>query len=434
MPTRYSKLGQSRFLIPSLPSGFDGLSSPTDFTIPAVGVEDADKALFKLFDAEIGFQVGGDGQDLKKVPIIFAAGEKWALLKRQKALRDRNNTLILPLITVVRTTVQQSMTDDITGRGINQQTGELTIKRRLDKLDRAYQGLINRTLLQHQSNAAVGTGTGDPSQLTTSRTVGELSLDPDVADGALMIPDRRDNVFETIVVPSPQFYTAMYDVTLWAQYTTHMKQLLEQLMASFLPQGNSWRLDTPAGYWFVATVDGNTYNAENNTDDMSDGERILKYKFVIKVPAYILATSVPGAPVPVRRYISAPSVSFDLGVDSIDAGANATIDDPYIGSDDPTLPLDENSSRRRDLRNTNGTRLYPGAGSEANFVNPDDPALGQLKRGTQPAQYRTVVGINAKGQKITKRVRVVSYNSFTGETVLAPDASLGSLTIVATKG
>jgi hypothetical protein len=433
MPTRFNAqtFSRSRFNQLPLPSGYQGKSAPKQLTIPPVGIDDVDSALFRLLDKEIGFTVGGDGADLRKVPVIFAAGEKWALNKRMRALKDRNGALILPLITCIRTNIFQAINEDIAGRGINQQTGEIVIKRKLDHTDRDYQGLVNRLLLPHQQNLAVNPDNADPMQLTTLGAVGDLASDPTVEQGGLLVPDRTNNTWETIVVPAPQFFTAQYDITLWTQYTKHMNQLIELLIASFLPQGNQWQLLTPKGYWFLANVDGNSYTSDTNLDDYSQVERLIKYKFVIKVPGYILATGVPGAPVPLKRYVSSPSIEFSVGAGLLDGSVGPETDDPFLGADDPTLPFnanDDEPSRRRDQRDTRGTRLYP---NEDAVTNPDDPSLQRLPRGTQPGQYKRVTGIDSTGRTVTRLFRVRNVNKFTGETVIsAADATLGGLEIL----
>lgn len=409
MPTRYNVKPKDRLGVPGLPTGFQQPSSP-DINIPPVGLEDVDVALFTLFDKEIPFQVTGR----ERVPVVFASGEKWAMLKRDRAIRDKNGTLILPLITIGRDSVQQSLTDDITGRGTNQQTGEIVVKRKLARSqDRDYQSLVNRMLLTHQPNVAVDPSLADDGQVTTLRAQGDLADDPDVIAGGLLRGDVANNVWEVIVVPAPQFCTLMYEVILWTQYSQHMNQLVEQVMSSFLPQGNAWRLDTPKGYWFVATVENNTYTAENNFDDMSQGERTIQYKFNVKVPAYVLASSTPGAPIPVRRYISSPEVTFDVSVDVLDG---AEVDEPFLGADDPTLPLSDGSSRRRDRRADGGTRLYPSPTS----VVSDDPALANSQRGVPPARFEQLTYVDDAGKTVTKRVRVVNVNRYTGETVYVP--------------
>lgn len=424
MTTRYSARSQPRFNVPGLPSGYEGRST-ADIVVPSVGIEDVDKALFDLFNDQIPLVVGGEGQESKKVPIVFYTGEKWALAKKFKALRDRNGSLILPLITAVRTNVMQDPTNDITGRGTNQQTGEIVIHRRLDKSDRGYQGLINRLMLEHQLNLAVAPGRGDAGQLTTLRELGDLAEDPTVGQGGLMIPDRKNNVYETIVVPAPQFFTAQYDFVIWTQYNSHMQQILSAIIASQLPQGNCWRLDTAKGYWFMANVVDNLYAAELNADDYSQEERSIRYKFSIKVPGYMLASSTPGAPVPIKRYVSSPSISFQTDIPTTVASSGAGID-PFLGADDPTLPLDaEGRSRRRDQRRDGSTRLFPGSDS-----NPDDPALDQLPRAVEPPKFKKVTGIDKNGKLVTRLFRVKSVNTFTGETVVDPGPGSEGLTIV----
>lgn len=425
MTTRFNAQSKSNHGVAGLPSGYQ--ARPTDdIVIPPVGIEDVDKALFNLFNEEIPLVVGVEGQETKRVPVVFFAGEKWALNKRLKALKDRNGTIILPLITAVRTSISQDPTHDIAGRGINQQTGEIVIHRRLDKSDRAYQGLINRLLLNHQKNAAVPAGAGDDGQLTTLRSIGDLADDPVVQQGGLMVPDRKSNVYETIVIPAPQFFTAQYEVTFWTQYTAHMNQMIEAMIASKLPQGSCWKLDTPKGYWFIASIDADTFTADLNSDDYSAEERLIRYKFVIKVPGYILASAVPGSPVPIRRYVSSPSISFSTGlptdVESGDSGA----DDPFLGADDPTLPLDPEGRkpRRRDQRQVNATPLLTDPAG--------DPATKSLPRGTSAPQFKKVTGYDKNGKLVTRLYRVKNVNRFTGETVLAPGAGLEGLTIVVT--
>ena len=50
-------------------------------------------------------------------------------------------------------------------------------------------------------------------------------------DGAYLAPNLNNNVFETIVMPMPQFYTAKYQVTIWTQYTQHSNQIMEKIFS-----------------------------------------------------------------------------------------------------------------------------------------------------------------------------------------------------------
>lgn len=370
-----------RFTIPrpasSIGTGYSNLND-SGVTIPSCGVEDVDVALFNLIDKQLPMFVSEDSTrrvgNSSRVPVIFAAGEKWALLRKGRPLRDNSGTLILPLITIARTGIEQSK-DDITGRGINQQTGVLTFTRRLAKEDRAYQNLVNKLYIKNQQNVFLPLT--EPSEVSqqprTSRAVGASRNNKDIKDGALLSPQLNRNIFETVEIPAPQFFTAKYEVTIWTQYTQQMNQLLETLMSSFLPQGRCFRLETEKGYWFVAYVD-DSYSQDSNFDDMSSQERIIKHKISISVPAYVLASSAPGVPIAVRRRLSSVDVTFETPGD-VPSGY------PYLGADDPTLPLVKKSdTSRADGRDTGAGPLGTSPGL--------DPALASYPRGV-PVSYVT---------------------------------------------
>ena len=404
MATRFNSKSRSKLGVSPLPTGYESQYGKPEFTIPSCGLEDVDVALFELFDKEISPMCGGiDGKPIAKVPIIFAAGEKWAMLKRGRPLRDRNNSLVIPLITIMRTEVTQDSTD-VVGRGISQQTGEIVIRRRLDKSDRDYQALINKFFLRGQANlAAPRENVKSGESLAAGGKIGSLAGRQDI-----LTPDLRDNVWETIVVPSPQFYTVKYQVTVWTQYMQHSNQILEKLFASYLPQAQSWRLDTPKGYWFVATTEGGNYAGETNFEDMGTNERFIKHNFTVSVPAYFFATSAPGAPVPLKRYVSSPIVQFDTGVEP-GSGEDFTgqSDTQYVlGADDPTLPRDVRGNSRPDQRppGWRPQKVYP-----INDQDVDDPAIDPLLTSR-------------------RRIKEVSRNRH-GETVYT-GATLGGLQIV----
>ena len=120
-------------------------------TIPSCGIEDVDVAVFNLFDQEIPFTAAGptvaqgsnQSVNIKKPTVIFATGERFAVVKKLKPVRDRNGALMLPAISIRRTSVDQSY-DDMNRRAMSQGAGEMTIKRKLDASDREYQNLINK--------------------------------------------------------------------------------------------------------------------------------------------------------------------------------------------------------------------------------------------------------------------------------------------------
>lgn len=418
MSTRFKTPSRQNYGIDPLPTGFGGKSDP-ELSIPSVGIEDVDLALFNLFDKEINLQASGiDGASTTKVPVIFAAGEKWALLKNGQPLRDKQNSLILPLITIIRTNKKQSIKDDVTGRGINQQQGELVIQKRLGVTDRTYQGIINRLHLQGQDGLAVGPSEASDG-LRTRRSIGELEDDATIKQGGLLMGDVKNNVVETIVIPAPQFYTAVYEVTVWTQHIQHANQVMEQLFASMLPQAQCWRIETQTGYWFVASPEGDSMNLETNVENMSDEERYIKHKMTINVPAYILATSKPGQRVPIKKYVSNPEIEFTISTDL----SPDEIDEPFLGSDDPTLPQSVVGEKRRDGRHSGRSRVF--VSNADGKIDPNDPALLSYPRGLEPGKYKKI--ITSDGVKF---VRIKKTNSSTGEQTFGAGFDLGSFSII----
>lgn len=291
-----------------LPSGYadGGGATSEQFFIPPCGIEDCDKAIHALFNQTIKFstQTYGGGQTpvyIKKPHVIFATGEKFAIAKKLRPPRDKNQVLMLPAISIRRTSLEQTP-EDITGRGMNQFTGDIVIKRRLAPEDQNYQNLINKFAFENLSSTPTSTDIGK---------IGKKHYDLDVQNGAILDPKLGQNIFEIFTVPQPQFFTAIYDVIFWTGYHEHMNYMIETFMSSFLPQGKMFRLGTPKKYWFMAYVE-DTFASQDNFDDFSNKERIIRYNFSMKVKGFLLAPNGPANMVPVRRYLSAPNISFEI--------------------------------------------------------------------------------------------------------------------------
>jgi hypothetical protein len=287
-----------------LDSGYEG-GIPEDYTIPPCGLEDVDKAVVNLFDKEIGFQKRSVGAsngavEVKKPFVVFATGERFALTKRLRPLRDKNGALVLPTIAIRRTGTEQT-SDDLIGRGMNQSTGNLIIKKRLDHSDRDYQSFLNKLALQHSDLPDTRKETGSYGPRSNLGTL----------QGGLLEPHLGNNVWEIISIPQPQFWTQTYEITFWTNYTEHMNYLVETLFSSFLPQGKMFKLTTEKGYWFIGYVDDQLQSGDN-FDDFTEQDRLIRYTFTMKVKSFLLVANGPGNKVPIRRYLSSPTITFDL--------------------------------------------------------------------------------------------------------------------------
>jgi hypothetical protein len=289
---------------PHVDSGYEGDGPAENFSIPSVGIEDCDRALFNLFDRDIGFTVKYTEKANKRVQIskpyvIFATGERFAMAKKLRPPRDKNGLLMLPAISIRRTSIEQT-NNDITNRGMNQFTGNIVIKRRLDEGDQDYQNLINKFGFQNLK-----------SNVSTERQTGEEKNSLAAQEGAYFDSKLGNNVFEIITAPQPQFFTATYEVIFWTNFTQHMNYMIETYLSSFLPNDRIHKINTTKGYWFLAYTD-EQLPSQDNFDELTDDERILRYSFTVRVKGYIFAPQHSTNAVPIRRYVSAPTVSFEM--------------------------------------------------------------------------------------------------------------------------
>ena len=300
-------------------TGLEGVDIPADFDMPSCGIEDVDRALFKLFNNDLPFFYEKDG-DIKRIPCIFAGGERAMILRRKEALRDRQGALILPLVSILRNGIDQEAE-----KGIGPGDGTLTIKKRLAPEDVQYKRLVNQQNLGSQDNTINQQGLTDTSLKLTSK-----------------------NVYEVITIPSPRFFKATYDITFWAQYLTHMNSMVEAFISSYnINPARTFKIESDKGYWFVATVESGLSDS-TNFDSYLDEERLIKTSLTMSVTGYIINPKFPGAPSPFRRYVSAPKVQFETS-----SAKGPTISSNNLPSSDPDdYVFDEYNTDRHPLPGT----------------------------------------------------------------------------------
>ena len=344
--------------------GYEGFNVPANFSFPSCGIEDVDRALFELFDKRLAFEVKVNEQTTK-VPVVFAAGERFALTRRQKPIRDKNNALILPLIAVKRQAIGFKTETEAGGTAISfRQNTDYVIRKRLDSSDRDYQNIINKLSIKNQDNVTsrghflnndVSPGYGAVPGTKTSRRPGPgISFGGGKLNFALN-NDVSNNIFEVITIPYPIFIQLNYEVTFWTQYMTQMNQLLETLLVKTDGQGREFQLVSNKGFTFTAFLQG-PLNSGDNFENFSGTERVIKYSFSIRVPAYILAPRHPGISTPYRVFHTAPEVVFDtyeirqqVAKASYIPGAENRVNS-FALSDVETLDKNGNPVQRRDAQ------------------------------------------------------------------------------------
>ena len=401
MSTRYQKESGPNVI----PGGYEGDNVPEDFEIPSCSLEDVDKALFDLFNEEMPLYYNFK-KTSRRIPVIFATGERFAILRRRRPLRDKAGSLILPLVSVMRTGVEQQPSLGTSGG----QNAPMIIKKRLSREDSRFQAIANKLGLNNQDNLSSPghvTGESESGNRTTAKpgTVAERNgaSAPSryLQSGKVLSPDIGSNIYEIIQMPPVKYFQATYDVTFWAQYMQQMNDMLTATMIS--PQsypGRCFRIESKKGYWFSAFVDP-AMNSGVNFDDFSDDERIIRYNFTINVVGYVVAPEFPGAKVPLRRFVSAPNLSFDtsqVGLPIVtSAPGNVQSSDPssYVLSDIMTdatpIPAQAiGASVHANIAAMAG-ELLPGSSAMASQIA-ESVAIGGFEKtsstGTQPLLLR----------------------------------------------
>tara|TARA_R110001592_G_scaffold328166_2_gene609584 strand:+ start:1898 stop:3097 length:1200 start_codon:yes stop_codon:yes gene_type:complete len=297
---------------------FEGDNPPEDFDFPSIGIEDIDRAVFKLFDKKLNFQTT-QKKESKKVPVVFASGERFALTRRKNPVRDKNNALILPLISIVRNDIDFSSGQKGKGTAISfRNQPSYTIKNRLSKQDRNYQNVINKIGLTNQKNASsrrafvlndvVPGNVANHDEQASRRNGNNISFSSQ--SGLINLdPNLGNNIFEIIDIPYPEFVAMTYDVTFWTQYIQQANQMMETLIFNFDGQGQEIAIKTDSGYELVAFFETSFTNG-SNFDNYSDDERIVKNSIVLTIPGYILNPKSSGMPNLARSYFSAPTINF----------------------------------------------------------------------------------------------------------------------------
>jgi hypothetical protein len=382
-----------------IPPKFEGTSIPKDFHIPSCGIEDIDRAVFHLFDKRLNFSIEVDGE-AKKVPVVFAAGERFALTRRSANFRDVNNTLILPIISIERGTIDYSPGLGTYGTPIaTRDQISYTVKRRLDSADRDYQNIINKKRIKNQSNVATRGHFGNttefpglhskPGRMASRRNSTNLSF-IDSRPETMLEPEIGNNIFEIITVPYPEFILIEYNVTFWTQYMQNMNKLLESMLVQFDGQEKAFQIITRNGYELVAYFQGQ-FSADTNFNDYTDSERIVKYNFNLKVPGFIISPdNIDGLPSPYRRYLSAPQIEF--GVNQIGTQVSST-----GGKGPPRNDVDK--FILSDVQVLNGSGEEP------------------TQRGREGVKLLETIVDPFTGKKKKKFVKVLTRNQRAGETV-----------------
>lgn len=390
-----SKFGEKVF------TNFDGTNVPEGFDFPSIEIEDIDRAVFDLFDKTISFEIEEKGS-ARKVPVIFAAGERFALTRRKNAIRDKNNALILPLISILRGEIDVSASQHNYGTAIAYgDQPNFYIKKRLSKRDRKYQNLINKQKIKNQDNVAKADSFIDdsiypgkdaiPYGIANRTNKGNNSLFS--SQNITLKNDLSDNIFEIIEVPYPKFISVKYEVVFWCQYIQQANQMLQTVFRNYRGQGHEIPIKTTAGYELIAFFSAN-FSLDSNFSDFTNDERMVKYAFGITIPGYMInPKNIKGIPNTLRSHLSAPIIDFG-----------------YKESRNKIVLRNKNTISNKD-QNIDKHIL-----SDLNNIN----EVKAQKRGETSEEIEFIVKNPFTNKNEVNFSKVLGANKRTGETVISP--------------
>ena len=170
-----------------------------------------------------------------KIPVYYGNEERWKAVRKRGVLRDKNNSLILPLIMLRRTELARN---DLSGQSFQHD------------VRRKYVDVVR-----------------------SSRWSKDNQYD------RFSVQFGKNPVYENIVTGMPNYADITYEFVLWTNFIEQMNPLVE----SFVDQSNTYWGDG-TNTKFLCQLESISDASEMN----QDGERFIKSTFSVTSKAYLL--------------------------------------------------------------------------------------------------------------------------------------------------
>lgn len=217
----------------------------------------------------------------EKVPVIWASAERAFQVKRDQELRDLDGTLILPLITIERTSVIKDPTRKGTGWAniprVNDEKGgspTITIARRI-KQDKTA-NFANADSWKRVSNNARQSA-GAHSRVNQRNFPKRDNFNRRV--------DNEKVVYQTISVPMPVYLDITYSIMVKTEYQQQMNDLLTPFMTT--TGGINYFTITHDGHRFESFIQPD-FTQDNNLANLETEHRKYESKIDIRTLGYII--------------------------------------------------------------------------------------------------------------------------------------------------
>ena len=265
--------------------------------LPSCGIEDVDRAVFELFNEVLPFYYEDEGTQ-KRIPVVYATGERAVILKKHRPLRDTAGALILPVISIMKSGIEQDPQ-----WGLVPTRDEITIKKRIFKDNLEYKEYLNENNFENMENLLEkSTVEGNFAKRNFSRGESSTSL-----------KRSKKNIYETFTMPIPRFFQSSFEITFWCQFQQQINSVYEAFVSSYPNMSRDFKIESKKGYSYVAMIDAG-FTTNDNFDGLGEDERLVKASITLKVNGYIINSKFPGSVPLIKRYVSSPRVSFETVV------------------------------------------------------------------------------------------------------------------------
>lgn len=236
--------------------------TPPESMMRVITIDVIDRAIRDWFDLTAAPHVMSPKNERKKVPVVMSSGERWITSRGLAGIRDKNGVLILPVISVRRTGVEQ--TNDQSALGTETENIQIS------------------------------------KQIAGPKTNNLQNIYP-LRQPVYRGPENPV-VYEVTTIPWPHRIQAYYELMVQTQYTSQMNMILEKIfnstdiLNSFVAPFDNKNRHSPLGDKFAERdgLDGycvgymeSTYDDRGNFEEFTDQERIIKYSTSFRVPAVL---------------------------------------------------------------------------------------------------------------------------------------------------
>lgn len=196
-------------------------------------------------------------QGWRKVPVVWGSAERAFQVKNNKEIRDSEGMLIMPIITVSRT----SIVKDMASKGV-------------------FQGNVPKNDDEQGGSLPVS------RVIYQEKTTKFANADAKRLHSQLNYPTCNSKVvYRTITVPMPVNVTIMYDITLRTEYQQQMNQLMLPFVTK--PGTINYQRLFEGEHRYEAFIQGE-FQSNNNVSDFSSDERKFETKISVKVVGYLV--------------------------------------------------------------------------------------------------------------------------------------------------